>query len=61
MIQEQVVTEEMINAGFEVLSRSGIADEYLEADKLLLVEIYQAMTEALRSGLSNKDKIWNIS
>jgi hypothetical protein len=36
-------TEEMIDAGFEVLKVSGIADEYLEADRLLVVEIFQAM------------------
>jgi hypothetical protein len=33
----------MIEAGFHVLCNSGIADEYLEADKLLVVEIYRAM------------------
>ena len=37
------VTPEMEDAGFRVLEASGIADEYLEADKLLLVEIYRAM------------------
>jgi hypothetical protein len=37
------ITEEMIDAGYEVLKASGIADEYLEADKLLVAEIFQAM------------------
>lgn len=41
------VTPEMIEAGFSVLSRSGIADEYLEADKPLLVEIFQAMLASM--------------
>jgi hypothetical protein len=37
------VTPEMEEAGFRVLSASGIADDYLEADKLLVAEIYRAM------------------
>ena len=37
------VTPAMEAAGFAVLRESGIADDYLEADKLLLAEIYRAM------------------
>jgi hypothetical protein len=33
----------MIEAGFEVLRNSGIADECLEADRLIVAEIYRAM------------------
>lgn len=33
----------MIEAGFRVLAASGIADDYLEADKLLVAEMYRAM------------------
>ena len=43
------VTPEMLEAGFRVLSASGLADEYLEADKLVLSEIFQAMWSALAS------------
>ncbi len=41
-----VVTEEMVEAGFRVLSASYIADEYLGADRLLVAEIYLAMLKA---------------
>ena len=37
------VTPEMEEAGFAVLCSSGIADEYLEADKVVIAEIYRAM------------------
>ena len=37
------ITPQMIEAGFQVLCSSGIADEYLGADKLLVAEIFQAM------------------
>ena len=40
-------TPEMAEAGYRVLAESGIADDYLEAVKLLVVEIYLAMS-ALR-------------
>jgi hypothetical protein len=39
------VTEEMIDAGYNALIVSGIADEYLEADRLTVVDIYRAMQE----------------
>ncbi len=42
------ITQEMIEAGFRVLMASGIADDYLEADKLLLVEIFRAMHQTSR-------------
>lgn len=38
-----VVTPEMEEAGFRVFSESGIGDGCLEADKLVLAEIYRAM------------------
>jgi hypothetical protein len=38
-----VVTPQMLDAGFRILAKSGIADEYLEADKLKLEKIYRAM------------------
>ena len=37
------ITPAMIEAGFQVLYNSGIADEYLGADRLLVAEIYRAM------------------
>jgi hypothetical protein len=40
------ITDEMVEAGFRVLYNSGIADEYLEADKSLVVGIFAAMIEA---------------
>ena len=41
---ETEITPEMVEAGFRVLCNPGIADDYLEADKLLLAEIYRAMS-----------------
>ena len=38
-----VITEEMLDAGFSVLSASGIADDYLGADRLLVGDIFAAM------------------
>ena len=38
-----LVTPQMIEAGFLVLSASGIADDYRGADRLLVEEIYRAM------------------
>ena len=35
--------EELSDAGFKVLAASGISDDYLAADKLLVSEIFQAM------------------
>jgi hypothetical protein len=40
------ITPEMVEAGFRVLCNSGIADEYLEADKGTVVEIFLAMISA---------------
>jgi len=39
------VTDAMLESGFRLLVASGIADDYLEADKLLLADIYRAMQE----------------
>jgi hypothetical protein len=41
--KEIEVTPEMVEAGYQVLYSSGIADEYLGADKLLVDRIYRAM------------------
>jgi len=41
------VTKEMIDAGFQVLKASGIADDYLGADRLLVAEIFAAMWDQL--------------
>jgi hypothetical protein len=40
------ITPEMMEAGFRVLASSGLADDYLEGDKLLCAEIYRAMMRA---------------
>lgn len=40
------ITIAMLEAGFRVLSRSGIADECSEADKVVVAEIYLAMRAA---------------
>ena len=40
------LTEEMIDAGFKILSASGIADDYSGADRLLVAEIFSAMWRA---------------
>ncbi len=37
------VSQGMIEAGFKVLSNSGITDEFVKADKLLVAEIFQSM------------------
>lgn len=42
------VTDEMIEAGFKVLLASGLADAPLEADRLVVVEIFQAMFAKIR-------------
>lgn len=41
--EEIIITNEMIEAGFRVLCSSGIADNYLKADKVLVAEIFEAM------------------
>jgi hypothetical protein len=38
----------MLEAGFAALSRSPLSDVYLEADKLVVAEIYRAMRRAFR-------------
>lgn len=42
------VTEEMMEAGWKVLLESGITDAQVEADKLVLAEIYRAMAAQAR-------------
>lgn len=46
------ITPAMLDAGFDVLKKSYIADEYLAADKLLVAEIFRAM---LRHASSHQD------
>ena len=48
------VSPEMLDAGFRVLSTSGIADEYLEADRLLLADIYRAMFAVALSSMNHR-------
>ena len=45
--KEISVTDEMIEVGFNVLRSSGIADDYLEADKLLVAEIFHSMFQQM--------------
>lgn len=40
------VTAAMVEAGFCVLCSSGIADDYLGADREVVVDIYRAMIAA---------------
>jgi hypothetical protein len=37
------ITPEMIEAGFAVLKASGLTDDPLEADKLVVADIFRAM------------------
>jgi len=39
----------MVDAGFAVLRCSGIADDYMEADKSVVAEIFEAMSLARSS------------
>lgn len=41
--EEIEVTTQMVEAGFAVLRESWIADEYLEAEKCTVADIYRAM------------------
>ncbi len=43
---DPVITAAMLEAGFQVWRRSGITDDPLEADKLVLAEVYLAMLSA---------------
>ena len=46
--KEIEITPQMVEAGFEVLSSSGIADSYLGADRTLVAQIFLAMWRASR-------------
>ena len=37
------VTPQMVEAGYRALAAAGLTDEPLEADRLVVVEIYRAM------------------
>ena len=41
--KQHEVTTEMMEAGFRVLATSGIADDFLGGDRLLVADIYRAM------------------
>ena len=49
------ITPAMIEAGYRVLCNSGIADEYLGADRLLVSEIFVAMYRAMPASASRPD------
>jgi hypothetical protein len=51
------ITPQMIEAGLQALCNSGIADEYLRADKLLIAEIYRSMAAVAFSQSSDSQKI----
>jgi len=54
--KEVEVTPEMIEAGYRALAESGLkGDDLLEADRLIVVEIYLAMT-ALRPPFCSRGK-----
>ena len=40
------ITPAMIEAGFTALRRSGLADDYSQADKCTVADIFRAMTRA---------------
>jgi hypothetical protein len=44
---KSLVTEEMVEAGFQVLAHSGTSDDYGGAERLLVEEIYRAMFAVL--------------
>ena len=46
--EEVEITPQMIEAGYAVLTSSGIADAYSEVDKCTVAEIFRAMAEAFR-------------
>jgi hypothetical protein len=50
------ITPEMIEVGYRVLCNSGITDECLEADRLLVEEIYLAMEAYRIRSRALKDK-----
>lgn len=53
------ITPEMIEAGFKVLSASGLADDYLEADKQLVADIFRAMFDLAQKSPQEKcSEIW---
>jgi hypothetical protein len=43
---EPAITEDMISAGLRVLRDAGISQEFIQADKLVLAEIFRVMYEA---------------
>lgn len=48
------VTPEMIQAGFQVLSSSGIKDDYQGADKLLVSRIYRSMRAIAQNSVDRR-------
>lgn len=53
-IQDVTITPRMVEAGFLALCSSAIADDYLEADKHTVAEIYRAMWLASERGTPPK-------
>jgi hypothetical protein len=48
-MNEIEITEEMVDAGFEVLRTSGLADEYSKADRYTVAAIFHAMYRRRKS------------
>ena len=53
--KEIEVTEEMLEAGYRLLLDSGITDAQVEADRLVLAEIYRAMTVLSHARVSSNE------
>lgn len=43
MSDQQIVTDEMIEAGLKILAQYGLVDGYVEADRLVLAQVFGAM------------------
>jgi hypothetical protein len=50
------VTPEMLECGYQVLRASGITDDPMEADKLLVERIYRAMFSSRPRGVMRTQK-----
>jgi hypothetical protein len=52
-------SQKMIEAGFLVLRDSGITEEYLDSDKLMIADIYRAMFAASEVAPDVQSVRWN--
>jgi len=43
MSEQQKVTEDMIEVGLKIFAEYGLVDGYVEADKLVLAQVFRAM------------------